>query len=137
MHTFFTLMIWEYNYSYRPCYLSSSVPSTPTAVSVSEATGSSVRVTWTTPPGNTTVLGYLVSFERLAGRGCVSLHNDTDGVNSMTTDYTILGLSGLSTYMFSVVAVSISGSSGVVTSNTIDTLQARESCVYLSLSYSV
>ena len=70
-----------------------------------------------------------MSFERLTGRGCDSLHRDTDGVSSMTTDYTVMGLSGLSTYTMSVAAVSIFGSSGVVTSDTIDTLPSRESCV--------
>ena len=92
-------------------------------------------MTWTASPGNAELLGYLVSFERLTGRGCHSLHKDTDSVNSMTTDYTVMGLSGLSTYEMSVAAVTSFGLSGVVTSDTIDTLPSRESCVHSTLSY--
>ena len=92
-------------------------------------------MTWTAPTGNAELLGYLVSFERLTGRGCDSLHNDTEGVNSTTTDYTVMGLSGLSTYRISIAAVSSFGLTGVVTSDTIDTLPSRESCVHSTLSY--
>ena len=91
-------------------------------------------MTWTAPPGNAELLGYLVSFERLTGRGCDSLHIDRDGVSSMTTDYTVMGLSGLSTYRMSVAAVNIFGSSGVITSDTLDTLPSREFSVHPSLS---
>ena len=112
---------------------SASVPSTPSVVIiVSEATGSSVRVTWTAPTENAELLGYLVSFERLTGRGCDSLHNDTYSVSSTTTNYTIMGLSGLSTYSLGVAAVNIFGSSDVVT-GAIDIHPSCESCVHPSL----
>ena len=96
-------------------------------MAVSEATGSSVRVTWTAaPPGNIELLEYRVSFQRLTGRGCDGLHNNTDSVNNTTTDYTIMGLSGLSTYKIGVVAATTFGLSMGVTSDTFDTLPTRE-----------
>ena len=104
-------------------------PSAPSGVAVSEATGSSVRVTWTAPPGDVELLGYQVSFERLPGWGCDSLHNATKNITSTTTDDTVTGLSGLSAYRISVAAFNIFGSSVGVTSNTFDTLPSRESCV--------
>ena len=109
-------------------YISSLAPSAPSGVAVSEATGSSVRVTWTAaPPGNVELLGYQVSFERLPGRGCDSFHNDTKSVSSTTTDDTVTGLSGLSTYRISVAAANIFGLSVGITSDTFDTLPTRES----------
>ena len=87
-------------------------------------------MTWTAPTGNAELLGYLVSFERLTGRGCDSLHHDAYGVNNITIDYTVMGLSGLSTYTIGVAAVSIFGSSKVVPSDTIDTLPSRESSLH-------
>ena len=97
-------------------YISSLAPSAPSGVAVSEATGSSVRVTWTAaPPGNVELLGYQVSFERLPGRGCDTLHNDTKSVSSTTTDDTVTGLSGFSAYRISVAAFNIFGLSVGVT----------------------
>ena len=98
---------------------------------VSEATGSSVRVTWTASPDNAELLGYLVSFERLAGRECDSLHNGTYTFGTTTANYTIMGLSGLSTYRMSIAAVNIFGSSDVVT-DAIDTLHVSPVCIILS-----
>ena len=109
-------------------------PSAPGGVAVSEATGSSVRVTWTAaPPGNIELLEYRVSFQRLTGRGCDGQHSNTDSVNNMTTDYTVMGLSGLSTYKIGVVAATTFGLSMGVTSDTFDTLPTRESWVCLLL----
>ena len=107
--------------------ISSLAPSAPSGVAVSEATGSSVRVTWTAAlPGNVELLGYQVSFERLPGRGCVSLHNDTKSVSSTTADDTVMGLSGLSTYRISVASSNVFGLSMGVTSSTFNTLPTRE-----------
>ena len=111
-------------------YIFSLAPSAPSGVAISEATGSSVRVTWTAaPPGDVELLGYQVSFERLPGRGCDALHNDTRSVSSTTADDTVMGLSGFSAYRISVAASNIFGSSVGVTSDTFDTLPTRESCV--------
>ena len=104
----------------------SSAPSAPTNIIVSEVTGFSVEVSWTAPIGNVELLGYLVSFERFSGRGCDSPHSDTDHVNSITTDYTVVDLSGFSTYRIFVTATSIFGSSNFIASDAIDTLPSRE-----------
>ena len=89
-------------------------------------------MTWTAPTGNAELLGYRVSFERLTGRGCDSLHIDKYGVNT-TADYTVMGLSGLSTYRISIAAVNIFGSSGVITSDQLETLPSRQFSVHPSL----
>ena len=111
-------------------YISSIAPSAPSGVAVSEATGSSVSVTWTAaPPGDVELQGYQVSFERLPGLGCDTLHNDTKSVSSTTTDDTVTGLSGFSAYRINVAAFNTFGLSVGVTSDTFDTLPSRESCV--------
>ena len=86
-------------------YISSIAPSAPSGVAVSEATDSIIRVTWTAPPGDIELLGYQVSFERLPGWGCDSLHNATKNITSTITDDTVTGLSGLSAYRISVAAM--------------------------------
>ena len=114
---------------------SSPVPSVPIGVTAFEPTNSSVRVTWTAPSsaGSIALLGYRVSFERLInGVGCDSPHNATESVGSTTTDYTVTGLSGFSTYRIGVSAGNIFGSSMDVNSNILDTLSSRESCVHAS-----
>ena len=102
-------------------------------MTVSEATGSSVRVTWTAPAGNIELLGYQVSFERLTGTGCDSPHSATKNVSSTTTDDTVTGLSGFSAYRMSVAAVNLFGLSMAINSTHINTLPARESCVHASI----
>ena len=100
-----------------------------------EPTNSSVRVTWTASAsaGSIALLGYRVSFERLInGAGCDSPHNATKSVGSTTTDDTVTGLSGFSTYRISVSAGNIFGSSMDVNSNKLDTFSSRESCVHAS-----
>ena len=111
-------------------------PSAPSGVAVSEATGSNVRVTWTALHGDIELLAYQVSFERLPGRGCDSLHNDTKNVSSTTTDYTVTGLSGLSAYRISVAAANIFGLSMGVTSTIFDSLPTRESWVHVCACFS-
>ena len=97
-------------------------------VTVSGATGSSVRVTWTAAPsGSVELLGHQVTIERLTGRGCGSQHRQTYSVNlSTATDYIVMGLSGLSTYRIEIVAVNIFGSSVSISNAPIDTLPSRE-----------
>ena len=105
-------------------------------MTVSGTTDSSVRVTWiAAPAGSIELLGYQVSFERLTGRGCDSSHADTIDIGGMTTDYIVLGLSGLSTYRFSVAAVNIFGTSDFVSSETIDILPLGKlySCAHVSI----
>ena len=118
-----TITMWSY----------SLAPSVPRDVAASEPTNSSVRVTWTAPNDNIEVLEYQVSIERLTGTGCDSSHNATKSVSSRTTNDTVTGLSGFSTYRISVTAINIFGSSLATNSNPISTLPRCESCVHVSL----
>lgn len=97
-----------YLVQFFPSYI---VPSRPNIVAISEISASNYQVTWTVPTSVVNIAGYVVSFERLSGRGCDGPHTDTAGVSSTATSYTLVGLSGFSTYAIRVAADSAFGTS--------------------------
>lgn len=80
---------------------------------------------WTDPAAATIPPNYAVSLERASGRGCDAPHTHTDSISSGTTNYTVTGLSGLSTYSIGIAAGNVFGWSDVI-SRTIETPPSRE-----------
>ena len=85
----------------------------PSDVTVSEVTASNALVRWAA--SSQAQLGYVVSFERVPGRGCDSPHAGEESISRTATQHTISGLSGFSTYTINITAVNVFAASDVST----------------------
>lgn len=79
-------------------------PATPTGVTASALTSSSIAVSWNAATDNVGVTGYLLY--RCSGSGCTSV---TRIANPTTTPYTDTGLTAGTSYSYSVAAVDAAG----------------------------
>lgn len=127
--------IVENLHSTASCYIMTAHsfigPPTPSGVTVSELSASSALVRWASPSQE--LLGYVVSFERVPGRGCDSPHTRQDSISRTATQYTITGLSGFSTYSINITAVNVFAASDVTTLR-IDIPSSRKICTDSLLS---
>ena len=97
-------------------------------MTVSKVTASNALVRWAT--SSQVLLGYVVSFERVPGRGCDSPHTGQESISPTATQYTISGLSGFSTYTINITAVNVFAASDVSTLR-IDIPSSRKNCHWL------
>jgi hypothetical protein len=91
--------------THTACVDGTTLPTAPTSPSASPASTTSITVTWTNPSG--TLTNDYVFYE--AGTSCSAATQDT--VGSVTTTYTVTGLTTNQKYCFYVEAVSAGGPS--------------------------
>ena len=91
-------------------FLSESVASVPTTISVKQLSSSAVRVEWSQPAGGATVTGYVLHYSD-------AITKRSNNVNISTTSSDITNLTNGATYMMTVEATSehLSGESDNMT----------------------
>ena len=107
-------MPYDVKYTHTYTFRSSTVPSPPSGVSISQNGVYSVQVSWTPPSEEPAMTGYIIYYHQHDGR-----HNGSEMTGANATTAAITGLFPGATYSIDMVAISGEVPSIVTTAVTI------------------